>query len=54
MYVLFGAGIIGQKVLNLIGQDNVAYFIDNDESKWGTRIGGKSVFSLNKKRKNCY
>lgn len=33
MYVLFGAGEYGKRALQLVGRDNVRYFVDNDASK---------------------
>lgn len=35
-FVIFGAGDYGQRTLNILGIDNVAFFIDNDNNKIGT------------------
>lgn len=46
--VIFGAGIYGKKALEKIGEDNIAYFIDNSETKQGTFYLDKEIISLQK------
>lgn len=45
---IFGAGIYGKKALEKIGEDNIAYFIDNSEAKQGSFYLGKEIISLQK------
>lgn len=42
---IFGAGEYGRKALKEIGEENVISFIDNNSEKWGSEIGGITVFS---------
>ena len=53
---LFGAGWIGQMVLEILGNDKVYCFIDNAPQKQGTMCHGKKVISLNDymKEGGCY
>lgn len=44
-YVIFGAGDIGAKVIDYIGEDNIDYYIDSNPAKWGT-YNGYDVLSL--------
>lgn len=44
--VLFGAGWIGDMVLEILGSDNVSFFVDNSSIKAGTERKGKKVISL--------
>lgn len=48
MYVLFGSGQCGDSCLDCVGDENVAYFLDNDESKKGSKRG-ISVYSFQEK-----
>ena len=45
-YVIFGAGNIGRKTLNLLGRERVLCFIDNCLEKQGSFIEGKEVISF--------
>ena len=44
-YVLFGAGAIGEQILDIIGAENVYCFVDNSVDKQGKEIFGKKVIS---------
>lgn len=46
--VLFGAGEMGQAAARYyqLRGDNVVYFIDNDQNKWGKSVAGIQVISL--------
>lgn len=44
--VIFGAGKYGEMAFREIGDSNVAFFIDNSESKQGTTFLGKKIMSL--------
>lgn len=53
-YVIFGAGDYGKKALEMLGRENVAFFVDNDKNKDGSVVNGLEVkfFSrINKKLK---
>ena len=45
-FILFGAGIWGEKILTLLGNDRVYCFCDNDTGKIGSIFHGKQVCSL--------
>ncbi len=45
-FVLFGAGWIGDMVLEVLGNDNVHCFVDNSGIKIGTERKGKKVVSF--------
>lgn len=51
-YVLFGAGWIGDMVLEILGSDNISFFIDNSTIKIGTERKGKKVISFQDYRKD--
>lgn len=42
-YVIFGAGDYGKKALEMLGRENVAFFVDNDKNKDGSIIDGVEV-----------
>lgn len=42
-YVIFGAGDYGKKALEMLGKENVAFFVDNDKNKDGSIIDGVKV-----------
>lgn len=42
-YVIFGAGDYGKKALEMLGRENVAFFVDNDKNKDGSIINGVEV-----------
>lgn len=45
-FILFGAGILAEELLDLFGEDCVYGFGDNSTSKIGKEIRGKKIFSL--------
>lgn len=50
--VLFGAGWVGDTVLEILGSDNVCFFVDNSSIKIGTERKGKKVISLQTYKKD--
>lgn len=44
-YILFGAGKIGKRLIDILGSENVAYFADNNVSKIGQTYCGKKIIS---------
>lgn len=44
-YILFGSGYFGKAAVVLLGKDNISYFVDNDERKWGSKVFGITVIS---------
>ena len=44
-YILFGAGVFGGEILDVIGADNVYCFADNSVDKQGKEMYGKRVIS---------
>lgn len=44
-YVLFGAGVMGERIIKMIGEENVHCFVDNSAKKQGNEICGKRVIS---------
>lgn len=46
--IIFGAGIVGKRLLSSVGKEHVAYFVDNDNSKIGTQIDGIEVIDYHK------
>lgn len=51
-YMLFGAGCVGAKVVNLFGADSIICFIDNN--KFGSKFCGIPILSLEDARKICH
>lgn len=49
-YVLFGAGATGEKVVDVIGKEKIAFYIDNSAKKQGTCLNGIPVESYVGKR----
>ena len=47
-YILFGAGIFGEKMLELFGEDKVYCYGDNSTEKIGKKIHEKEIISLEK------
>lgn len=45
-FILFGAGIWGERILKLLGDNRVHCFCDNDTGKIGSMFHGKQVCSL--------
>ena len=45
-YVLYGAGAYGKMALQLIGKENVAFFVDSDEKKCGSAVEEIPICSL--------
>lgn len=48
---IFGSGHFGQQALKEYGVDKVKYFVDNNQSKWGTKCQGKEIISFEKYQK---
>lgn len=46
--ILFGCGEFGGRALELLGEEKVAFFADNDSSKIGSMVLGKEVISFDK------
>lgn len=44
--VLFGAGQVGRKYLQIIGEEKVFGFVDNNEKLWGTFIASVKVYKF--------
>lgn len=44
-YILFGAGVMGERMIKIIGEDNVHCFADNSAEKQGKILCGKMVIS---------
>lgn len=44
-YVLFGAGVIGQQILNILGDQNIHCFVDNSKEMQDKKFCGKQVIS---------
>ncbi len=42
-YIVFGCGDYGKKTVDLVGKDNIAYFIDNNINRVGEKIKGITV-----------
>ena len=49
-YVLFGAGRSGREAIDIIGKENIAFFLDNDVKKSGNVIEGISVYTYLEKK----
>ena len=47
-YVIFGAGDYGKKAVDMLGRDNVAFFVDNDKNKDGLFINDIEVRHFSK------
>jgi len=50
-YIIWGAGDIGKRVYKILGNVNVAAFIDSAEEKWGKEFCGKEIINLEKYKK---
>ena len=48
-YILFGAGHYGRIAIDIVGRENIMFFIDNSEKKDGTEILGIPVWKYEKK-----
>lgn len=46
--IFFGAGNEGIKLIDLLGKDNVAFFVDNDQEKQGSNIQGIPIYNPKK------
>lgn len=44
--IIFGCGEFGEKALELFGEEDIAYFVDNNPQKAGTVFSGKEVLSF--------
>lgn len=51
-YVLFGAGEYGKIAIQYLSEEKIAFFLDNDKKKVGTKIEGIPIYTLGEKRKN--
>lgn len=51
-YVIFGAGDYGKKALEMLGRENVAFFVDNDKNKDGSIVNGVEVKFFQKVSRN--
>lgn len=49
-YVLFGAGKYGKIAIRYLSEENIAFFLDNDKKKAGTKVEGIPVYSFEEKR----
>ncbi len=47
-YILFGSGLYGKKAIDYFGEHNIAYFMDNNPKKVGTKVYGKTILSFDK------
>lgn len=45
-YILFGAGDFGALALKYFGEENIAYFVDNNKAKIGQLYHGKEILSF--------
>ena len=46
--IIFGAGMHGQQALKMMGDEKVAYFLDNNAAKHGTFCNGKEIVGFDK------
>ena len=53
-YVLFGAGVFGKKAISFLGKENIAFLLDNDPRKWGGKIDGINICSLDEMKSCLY
>lgn len=49
-YILFGASVVGERILHVIGAEKVYCFVDNSPEKVGRTIEGKRVISFDEFR----
>ncbi len=49
-YVLFGAGEYGKRAIRYLSEEKIAFFLDNDPQKAGTKIENIPVYMLEEKR----
>ena len=52
-YVVFGAGYYGRLAIDLIGKENIYFFIDNNSEKQKNGFEGFSVLSVDEAVNNC-
>ena len=50
-YVLFGAGEYGKIAIGQLSEEKIAFFLDNNPQKAGTKIEGIPVYTLEEKRR---
>ncbi len=50
-FILFGAGIIGERICSLLGEEKVFCFADNNVAKIGKKLQGKKIYSLEEIKK---
>ena len=46
--IIFGAGMHGQQALKMIGEEKVAYFLDNNAAKHGSFCNGKEIVGFDR------
>jgi len=44
--IIFGAGRYGRAAVKHYGKENIAYFVDNNKSKWGTYVDNIPIISV--------
>ncbi len=49
-YVLFGAGEYGKRAIRYLSEEKIAFFLDNDPQKAGTKIENIPIYTLAEKR----
>lgn len=49
-YVLFGAGGYGKRAIRYLSEEKIAFFLDNDPKKAGTKIENIPIYTLEEKR----
>lgn len=49
-YVLFGAGDYGRRAIRYLSEEKIAFFLDNDPQKSGTKIENIPIYMLEEKR----
>lgn len=49
-FVLFGAGKYGKKALEFLEENQVAFFLDNDEKKSGSNLDGVPIYAFQDKK----
>lgn len=49
-YVLFGAGEYGKRAIRCLSEEKIAFFLDNDPQKAGTKIENIPIYTLEEKR----
>ena len=50
-YVLFGAGEYGKRAIRYLSEEKIAFFLDNDIQKSGTKIENIPIYTIEEKRR---